>query len=297
METLDSDEFSADECSITCLPPDPGQITDDENFNENYLDEVEPVDVRGDFELNLKRRETLDISRKKIASKKRKRRNFKVRCGNNCTFSLSEKLLEVFLGIILFGGYHPLPEEDLYLSNSEDCNRPFTQNAMSRQRFRDIKKYLHLCDNNSIDGSDKLAKVGCFTEMFCKQLQQFGTFSESLSIDEKMILYTGRHSEKIYMRGKPKKFGYKLWILASSQGYPFNLQVYVGKEAVAEDKTPTGTRVVLDLIECVENCRRHKVYVDSFFNSLPLLEEMRKREFRLTWNGDTEPSSELSLTR
>lgn len=57
----------------------------------------------------------------------------------------------------------------------------------------------------------------------------------------------------MYMRGKPIKFGYKLWILASSQGYPFNLQVYVGKEASTEVKTPLGTRVVLDLLECVEN--------------------------------------------
>lgn len=385
METLDSDEFSADECTITCLPPNPDQITDEENFNENYLDEVEPVDVCGEVELNLKRRETLDISKKKVTYKKRKRcpeenyfssdeddcnksqnqqteskkltkRKKKVKINkairtkkekepktkpyvwkkvdkldpiksektpileeihpelasktpyelfkmyfdsdimnlileetlryatqnNNYTFSLSEKLLEVFLGILLFSGYHSLPQEDLYWSNSEDCNLPFIQNAMSRQRFRDIKKYLHLCDNNSIDGSDKLAKVRCFIELFGKKLQQFGTFSESLSIDEEMIPYTGRHSTKMYMRGKPIKFGYKLWILASSQGYPFNLQVYVGKETAAEDKTPLGTRVVLDLIECVENCRRHKVYVDNFFNSLPLLEEMRRREFRLT---------------
>lgn len=52
---------------------------------------------------------------------------------NNYSFSLSEKLLEVFIGIILFSGYHSLPQEDLYWSNSEDCNLPFIQNAMSRK--------------------------------------------------------------------------------------------------------------------------------------------------------------------
>ncbi|KAG8173431.1 hypothetical protein JTE90_022798 [Oedothorax gibbosus] len=384
MDSLDSDEFSADECTITCLPPDPGELTDEENVNENCLDEVEPVDVCGEVELTLKRHETPDASEKKIKSKKRKRcqpenhfstdeedldksqiqeiepkkstkkkkpiklndiRSKKLKKlqknsyawkkgdkldpipsekaqileethpelasktpyelfrmyfdsdimnlileetfryaaqKNNTTFSLSEKLLEVFLGIILFSGYHSLPQEDLYWSNSEDCNLPFIQNAMSRQRFRDIKKFLHLCDNNSIDGSDKLAKVRCFIEMFCKKLQQFGTFAECLSVDEEMIPYTGRHSAKMYMRNKPIKFGYKLWILASSQGYPFNIQVYVGKEAAATDKIPLGTRVVLDLIECVENCRRHRLYADNFFSSLKLLEEMRKKKFRLS---------------
>ncbi|GFU11948.1 hypothetical protein NPIL_1451 [Nephila pilipes] len=39
IETLDSDEFSADECSIVCLPSVPGRLTHEENCNENYLDE------------------------------------------------------------------------------------------------------------------------------------------------------------------------------------------------------------------------------------------------------------------
>ena len=84
------------------------------------------------------------------------------------------------------------------------------------------------------------------------------------------------------MRGKPIKFGYKMWVLASYQGYLFKLQVYVGEETSNEDKTPLGTRVVLYLIECVENSRKHKVYVENFFNSLPLLEEIQKRKFCLT---------------
>lgn len=45
-----------------------------------------------------------------------------------------------------------------------------------------------------------------------------------------MIPYTGRDSEKTYMRRKPIKIGYKLYVPASSGGYPFNLQVYVGKK-------------------------------------------------------------------
>lgn len=70
MESLDSDEFSADECSTTCLPPDLGQITDEENFNENYLDDVEPV--YAEKLNNLKRCETPDILKKKVTYKKRK---------------------------------------------------------------------------------------------------------------------------------------------------------------------------------------------------------------------------------
>lgn len=48
-------------------------------------------------------------------------------------------------------------------------------------------------------------------------------------MDEEMIVYTGHYSEIMYMRGKPIKSGYKLWVLATAEGYPLNLQVYVEK--------------------------------------------------------------------
>ncbi|GFU16081.1 hypothetical protein NPIL_271541 [Nephila pilipes] len=59
MERLDSDKFLADECSITYLPQNSGQITDEENCNET-LHEVEPVDVCREVDLNFKWRETLE---------------------------------------------------------------------------------------------------------------------------------------------------------------------------------------------------------------------------------------------
>lgn len=203
---------------------------------------------------------------------------------NDLTFNLTLKEMEKFLGIILFTGYHHLPQEDMYWCRAEDCNTPLVYETMPRQRFRDIKKYLHLCNNDTIDLEDKLGKVRQFIEMFCKKLQQFGIFSENLSIDEEMIPYTGKHSAKMYMRGKPIKFGFKLWVLASSDGYPFNLKVYVGKEKMTnnQEKLPLGTKVVLDLIPCIQTPKCHTIYVDNFFNSLTLLQTMRDKEFRIT---------------
>lgn len=203
---------------------------------------------------------------------------------NDVTFNLTVKDMEKFLGIILFTGYHHLPQEDMYWSRADDCNTPLVHETMPRQRFRDIKKYLHLCNNDSLDTQDKLGKVRRFIEMFCQKLQQFGIFSENLSVDEEMIPYTGKHSAKMYMRGKPIKFGFKLWVLASSDGYPFNLKVYVGKENMPNNREhlPLGTRVVLDLIPCISNAKCHTIYVDNFFNSITLLQTMRDKEFRIT---------------
>ena len=40
-------------------------------------------------------------------------------------------------------------------------------------------------------------------------VQLIGVFSKFLSIDERMVRYFGKHGCKMYIKGKPVKFGYK----------------------------------------------------------------------------------------
>ncbi|GBL72871.1 hypothetical protein AVEN_128066-1 [Araneus ventricosus] len=84
-------------------------------------------------------------------------------------------------------------------------------------------------DNTAID-SDRYYKVRPSYTLLNEALQQFGVFSEHLSIDERMVRYFGRHGCEMYMKGKPVKFGYKLWILSSFDGYPFYIIPYQGAQ-------------------------------------------------------------------
>ena len=70
---------------------------------------------------------------------------------------------------------------------------------MSRQRFRDIKRYLHVCDNMSL-GTEKMAKVIPIYDALSSKIQSFGILHSQLSIHESMVPYFGKHSCK---RGKP----------------------------------------------------------------------------------------------
>jgi hypothetical protein len=79
-----------------------------------------------------------------------------------------------------------------------------------------------------------------------------------------MVPYYGHHSAKMFIRGKPIRFGFKLWVLAADSGYPFNVQVYCGKsttlpgDAGASDETfGLGHRVVTSLLTCVVNPQYH----------------------------------------
>jgi hypothetical protein len=51
---------------------------------------------------------------------------------------------------------------------------------------------------------------------------------QNLSYDESMIKYYGRHGCKQFIRGKPVRFGYKVWSLNTPSGYLINFEVYQG---------------------------------------------------------------------
>ena len=95
-------------------------------------------------------------------------------------------------------------------------------------------------------------------------------------IDKSMVPYRGLHSAKQYIKGKPVKFGYKLWILCSSDGYPYNFEIYCGKN---ESRTnPLRTHVVEKMLSPVTNPSHHVVFFDNFLLAIRcspiLLEKM-----------------------
>lgn len=179
-----------------------------------------------------------------------------------------------FIGILILSGYHSMPQQWMYWSSDEDIGLPLVKDTMAKNKFKAIKQYLHLANNDTLDNSDKLAKIRPFYDLLNRQLQQHGIFSEALSIDEQMVPYFGRHSSKMYMKGKPVKFGYKLWLLCSSEGYPFNCIVYTGK-GEKSDPRPLAERVVMALIEPIENPKSHTLTFDNFFTSYQLLRNLQ----------------------
>jgi hypothetical protein len=62
-----------------------------------------------------------------------------------------------------------------------------------------------------------------------KNFQQFGVFHVNLSIDESMIEYYGKHPAKQFIHGKPYRFGYKNWMMATPMGIVMTLIYIVAK--------------------------------------------------------------------
>ena len=92
---------------------------------------------------------------------------------------------------------------------------------------------------------------------------------EDLSIDESMVPYFGRHSCKQFIRAKPVRFGYKLWVLDSATGLPYHVEIHEGKTDESAD--PLGTCFVKNALKVCQQPNTHSVYFDNFFSSYEIL--------------------------
>lgn len=98
--------------------------------------------------------------------------------------------------------------------------------------------------------------------------------SKNVLIDDAMIPFKGRLSLKQYMPLKPVKRGIKVWECAdSSNGFVCDLEVYTGKQHDGNPGQGLGHRVVCNLTWPLVG-KNHHVFVDNFFNSLTLAEDL-----------------------
>ena len=95
-----------------------------------------------------------------------------------------------------------------------------------------------------------------------------------------MVPYRGHFPIKQYIRNKPIRFGYKFWFLCGAGGYPYNFELYKGKDDGRTE--PLGTSVVKNMSNIIENdnCEKHVLHFDNFFTSYSLLVDLAARNLR-----------------
>lgn len=124
--------------------------------------------------------------------------------------------------------------------------------------------------------------------MMNRKFMQYGIWSADLSIDEEMVPFFGRHSCKMYIRGKPIRFGYKLWCLCSSSGYLFYFIPYSGADGTYDPTIGLGATTVCRLLENVSFPECHKVFFGNFFSSYNLMVLLKDK--RIKASGTVRPN-------
>lgn len=188
------------------------------------------------------------------------------------SFQTTSGEFRLFLAILYTSGYVPLPRRRLYWDQSDDVRNNAISAAMPRNRFDKLMQRLHVADNENLPPGDRFAKVRPLFTALNKRFLTVFPGDLNLLIDESMVPYFGRLSAKQFIRGKPIRFGFKVWSINTQLGYCIPLDPYQGA-GISVSELGLGGSVVLNLVQALP-ADKYSLYFDNFFTNLPLLERL-----------------------
>lgn len=186
-------------------------------------------------------------------------------------FETNSDEIRAFLGICLCAGYHVLPSLRDYWSTDPDLGVAFISKIMTRNRFAKIRSLIRF-NNKATElpitdpNRDRACKVRPVFEHLNKAFQNAMAAEKQQSIDERMIKFKGHNVMKQYIRSKPIKWGFKVWVRAGARsGYVYQMEPYVGKESTRSG-LGLGESVICKLSESLiqSGC---ELYFDNLFTS------------------------------
>ena len=183
------------------------------------------------------------------------------------------------LGLNIAMGFVSLQSIRDYWSREPLLAHPWFGTVMSRNRFQQILRYLHMVDNSQAVPSssrtyDKLWKVRPLIEIINDVSQSNFSLGRELSIDESMIGTKARISFLQYLPKKPTKWGVKVWVLSdSATGYIHKFKIYTGKD----DAITHGLAysVFTELMSELKNKGYH-LYMENYYTSPKLVNDLFK---------------------
>lgn len=193
---------------------------------------------------------------------------------------ISASEIRCFIGILILSGYNKLPSKRSYWDMKDDVHNKMVSDSMRRNRFLQIQRFIHMADNSQVIQSDKVWKLrplmNAIKEKFLNNFQPV----QNLSYDETMIKYYGRHGCKQFIRGKPIRFGYKMWSLNSSDGYLIDFDLYQGNDPREDVGISTlvgkcAAPMILMLKELSQPNLPYIIHIDNLFTGFNLLAYLR----------------------
>ena len=180
--------------------------------------------------------------------------------------------------VLLLSGYSRLPSMKMYWEECPDTYSYLVTENIRRDTFEAVLWCTHFTDNDLLDPRDKFAKVRPLFTQLNTTAKEYLPISQTLCVDEMMVPYFGPHSCKQYIRGKPIRYGYKIWGLCSSKGWTIHLEPYCGSSTQLDKfNMGQGPDVVMGLVVKADPSPGSRIYFDNLFTSVPLLECLSER--------------------
>ena len=190
---------------------------------------------------------------------------------------LDSRKFYAFIALLVFMGMVRVPQVQDYWANDHFFGQEFCKTTMSRLDFMSVLWNIHLSDPEEDEENDRrkrandprydnLHKLKPLIDQIAGSCQRLYVPRRNISIDERMVASKARIGIKQYMKDKPSKWGYKLWIAAcSTTGYTWRFELYAGKRHTNTNRG-LSFDVVDNLMTPVLN-KGYMVYMDNFYSS------------------------------
>ncbi len=188
-----------------------------------------------------------------------------------------EKLLSVYLKMCITS----MPRYSMYWESATRYEP--VASLLSRDRFKQLKKFLHFNDNSKAPGRkdkdyDKLYKIRPLLRMLRDNCSKV-TPEEHNSVDEQIIPFKGKSSLRRYMPKKPKKWGFKVFSRNGQSGFCYDFEV----EGAPDPEQPSiesigysSGDIVLRMCNNLPRNKNYKVIFDNYFTFPELLSKLKK---------------------
>lgn len=197
------------------------------------------------------------------------------------SINISDDEVSDFIAIHILMGIVDMPSYLDYWSNAfryEDIAE-----IMSLKRYQQIRRYIHFVNNRN-QNDDPYFKVRPVLDIVRRNCLQIDS-EKKQSIDEMMVPYKGKKagSRRQYIKSKPKKWGFKIFVRAGISGFVYDFIVYGGDGTFTQHQNFTqeemtmglGAKIVIGLCQSIKNAPCTAIYFDNFFSSLDLLYVLR----------------------
>nr|XP_055054362.1 piggyBac transposable element-derived protein 4-like [Misgurnus anguillicaudatus] len=193
-----------------------------------------------------------------------------------------------YIGLLFYMAMVKLISIRDYWRQDDVFSVPFPATVMSRERYRTISWNVHMSHpeddkvNDRKRGTaehDRLFRVKPLMDTIRQACINLYHPKRNLAVDERMVACKANTGMTQYMKAKPTKWGFKLFVLAdSSNGYTVDFSVYTGK-----NNFPTGHGLSYDAVTSLLDCKTlgsgYHVYMDNFYTSPKLLTDMFAMKF------------------
>ncbi|ROL44209.1 PiggyBac transposable element-derived protein 4 [Anabarilius grahami] len=193
-----------------------------------------------------------------------------------------------YIGLVFYMAMVKMSSIRDYWQQSSVFSVPFPATLMPRDRYRTISWNVHMShpDEDKVNDRkrgtaehDRLFRIKPLMDTIRQACKAIYHPRKNVAVDERMVACKAHTGMTQYMKAKPTKWGFKLFVLAdSSNGYTLNFSVYTGK-----NNFPTGLGLSYDAVTSLLDSTLlgsgYHVYMDNFYTSPKLLKDLFAMKF------------------